>query len=196
MDGSAAKFQDVEADITVDNYTAVVEDHEIQKGSTAFRRVNGSLEMEMILDKGQQGEKDLLYKDGQGFYYQPALKQETVFSAGANKAAYDSVLATGFGATGKELATAWEITFRGMENMDGVPTAKLDMVSKQANIRNNFSHVTIWVDLSRDISLKEIMVQPTGDSRTATYTNIRYNKHPAASLFTLHVASGTQVQQH
>jgi outer membrane lipoprotein-sorting protein len=196
MDASSVKFQDVQADITVDLFTAVVQDHEIQKGMTAFRRVGGSMEMVTVLDKGQQGEKDLIYKNGQLSYYQPALKQETISSAGANKAQYDSLLATGFGASGKELAAAWTITPKGMEKIDGVPTVALDLVSKQESIRNNFSHVTIWVDLSRDISLKQIMYQPDGDTRTVTYGNVRYNGHPEAGLFTLKVASGTQVQRH
>lgn len=194
MDASAAKFQDVQADIAVDNYTAVVKDHETEKGITAFRRVNGAMQMAMVLDKGQPGERDILYKDGELDFYQPGTKQETIASAGANKAEYDSLLATGFGASGKDLAAQWDVTFQGMETIDGVQTAKLDLVSKQANIRNNFSHITIWVDPSRDISLKIVMLQPSGDSRTATYTNIRYNKHPLASLFKLKVASGTQVQ--
>ena len=63
------------------------------------------------------------------------------------------------------------------------------------NIKNNYSHVTIWVDVSRDISLKQIMYQPDGDTRTVTYSNVRYNAHPDAGLFTLKVASGTQVQR-
>ncbi len=53
---SSAKFQDVQADISVDNYTAVVKDHEDQKGITAFRRAGGAMEMAMVLDKGQPGE--------------------------------------------------------------------------------------------------------------------------------------------
>ena len=44
MDASAAKFQDVQADISVDNFTAVVQDHQMQKGSTAFRRAGSSIE--------------------------------------------------------------------------------------------------------------------------------------------------------
>jgi len=194
MDASAAKFEDLQADIAVDNYTAVVQDHEMEKGMTAFRRVAGSMEMVTILDKGQPGERDLLYKNGALSFYQPGQKQETIFSAGANKAEYDSLLATGFGATGKDLAAAWTVTLQGMENIGGTPTATLDLVSKQANIRNNFSHLTIWIDPARDISLKQIMVQPDGDSRTVTYSNIRYNAHLPASLFNLHLAAGTQVQ--
>jgi outer membrane lipoprotein-sorting protein len=201
MDASSTKFQDVQADIAVDNYTAVVQDHEMQKGITAFRRVGGSMEMASHLDSGQTSQKDLLYKNGELDVYSPQPQaQEMIFSAGANRAEFDSLLATGFGASGKDLAAAWTVTFQGIDQevktIDGTLTAKLDLVSKQESIRKNFSHLTIWVDLNRDISVKQIMVQPDGDSRTVTYTNIRYNKHPPASLFILQIPKGTRVQRH
>lgn len=195
MDVSSAKFRDVQADIAVDNYTAVVQDHQTQKGIIAFRRADGATQMAMALDKGQPSERDILYRNGELDFYQPEAKQETIIAAGANKAEYDSLLPTGFGASGKDLRAAWDITFEGMETIDGAQTAKLDLVSKQQNIRNNFSHIIIWVDPTRDISLKVIMLQPSGDSRTATYSNIRYNSHIPGSLFTLKVASGTQIQR-
>ena len=121
MDASAAKFKSVQADISVDLYTAVVQDHEMQKGMTAFRRVDGSMEMATTINKGQPGETDLLYKDGKLYYYQPGPKQETILAAGANRGEWDSLLATGFGATGKELTQAWTVTFQGMENVGAIP---------------------------------------------------------------------------
>jgi len=195
MDASAPKFQDVQADIDVDNYTAVVQEHEKQSGTIAFRRAHTSMEMVMQLDRGKPSERDILYKNGELDFYQPSAKQETVLAAGANRAEYDSLLATGFGASGTELAAAWDATFQGFETLNGVQTAKLDLVSKQANVRSNFSHVTIWVDPARDISLKIIMLQPDGDSRTATYSNLRYNTRLADKLFTMKVPGGTQVQR-
>lgn len=194
MNASAPKFQDLQADISVDQYTAVVQDHELQTGTTAFRRVNGSLEMVMHL-KGSNGAaaSDLLYKNGELDLYQPAARTETIMAAGANRSEWDSMLATGFGPTSKDLNAAWNVTLQGMETVDGVQTAKLDLVPKDQNIRNNFSHMTIWLDLSRDISLKQMLVQPDGDSRTVTYTNLRYNRHAPASLFQLKVPKGTQV---
>ncbi|HKO13624.1 MAG TPA: sigma-E factor regulatory protein RseB domain-containing protein [Acidobacteriaceae bacterium] len=194
MNASAPKFQDMQADISVDQYTAVVQEHQTQTGTSAFRRVGNSLEMVTHL-KGSNGAaaSDLLYKNGELDLYQPAAKTETIMSAGANRSEYDSMLATGFGATSKDLESAWNVTFQGMESVGGTQTAKLDLVPKDQNIRNNFSHVIIWVDLSRDISLKQQMVQPTGDSRTVTYSNVRYNKHPSSSLFQLKIPKGTQV---
>ena len=194
MNASAPKFQDLQADISVDQYTAVVQDHEMQMGTTAFRRVSGSLEMVMHL-KGSNGAaaSDLLYRNGELDLYQPAARTETIMAAGANRTEWDSMLATGFGPTSKDLNAAWNVTLQGMEMVGGVQTAKLDLVPKDQNIRNNFSHMTIWLDLSRDISLKQMLVQPDRDSRTVTYTNIRYNQHAPASLFQLKVPKGTQV---
>ena len=55
MDASAPKFQGVQADIAVDLYTEVVQDHEIQKGTTAFRRVGGQLEMATKIETDKAG---------------------------------------------------------------------------------------------------------------------------------------------
>jgi len=199
MDTSAARFQDVAADISVDNYTAVVQDHEFQKGTTAFRRTAAGMEMVMHLTSAGQPYADLLYRNGQLDYYSPAQKQETIFAAGANRQEYDGMLATGFGATGKDLQESWTVTFEGMDKSvptsAGAPTAKLDLVSKDAKVRESYSHVTLWVDLSRDISMKLAMFQPSGDSRTATYSNIQYNTHLKDSRFKLDIPKGTPVQR-
>lgn len=195
INASSPKFHDVQADISVDLYTAVVQDHEMQKGTTAFRRQGTSMEMVTHLNAANgQPVAQLLYRNGELDYYQPPpVGQETIFLSGSNRGEYDALLATGFGATAQDLTSQWTVTFQGMETIDGHQTAKLDLVSKQASIRSNFSHLTIWIDLSRDISLKQVMVQPSGDSRTVTYSNIRYNTHLPASEFTLRIPKGTPV---
>jgi hypothetical protein len=38
-----------------------------------------------------------------------------------------------------------------------------------------FTHITIWIDPARGVSLKQIFYAPNGDNRTATYSNIRLN---------------------
>ncbi len=67
------------------------------------------------------------------------------------------------------------MTLLGTETMDGVSVAKLDLVPKEQKVLDMFTHVTIWVEPSRGISHKQIFYQPSGDLRTATYKNIRYN---------------------
>lgn len=189
MDTASAKFQSAEADFVWDQYTAVVQSHDYQKGTIAFRRVGNATEMvaHIKTENDQPAQKDVLYKGGELDFYQPALKQETILNAGANVERY---LTLGFGGSGKDLAANWNMAYQGNETVDGVETTKLDLTPKQGG-NNQFTHITVWVDSKRGISLKQIVFQDSGDSRTAVYSNIKMNSVPA-STFTLQVAPGTQ----
>lgn len=190
MDAAAARFQSAQADFVWDQYTAVVQSHDYQKGTIAFRRVGSQTEMvaHVKTENDQPAAKDVLYKGGELDFYQPALKQETILNAGANVEKY---LTLGFGGSGKDLAANWNIADQGKETIDGVETAKLDLTPKQTGSNNQFTHITIWVDPKRGISLKQQVFQDSGDWRLATYSNIRLNSVPS-SAFALQLAPGTQ----
>jgi outer membrane lipoprotein-sorting protein len=193
MDAASQKFQSAQADFSWDQLTAVVQSHEITTGTIAFRRVGSSTEMiaHVKTDSGQPEPKDILYKNGEVAYYQPAIKQQTIFSAGANRQQYEGFLTLGFGGSGKDLAAKWNINFQGMEGISGTQTAKLDLTPKQAGGNQMFTHITIWIDPTRGISLKQVFFQETGDTRTAVYTNVQMNQVPA-SAFAIQLAPGTQ----
>lgn len=174
MDAASARFKSAEADLQWDFYELVVKETTTQRGNIYFKKNDAKLEMgAKILPPGT---KYLSYKDGKLAVFDPGTKELKVFKA----AQYESFLTLGFGGSGSDLAKAWTITDLGVEQLsDGgapVPTTKLDLVSKDPNVRNMFSHVVIWVDTSRDISLKQQFFTPSGDYRTTTYTNIRYNQ--------------------
>ncbi|HTA86321.1 MAG TPA: hypothetical protein VK729_08605 [Silvibacterium sp.] len=189
MDAASAKFQSAQADFVWDQYTAIVQSHDFQKGTIAFRRSGNTTEMvaHVKTDNDQPSPKDVLYKGGELDFYQPSLKQETILNAGANVERY---LTLGFGGSGKDLAANWNIAYQGTEMIDGVETAKLDLTPKQPGGKNEFTHITMWVDPKRAISLKQQIFQESGDSRTAVYSNIRLNSVPA-SAFALMLPPGT-----
>ena len=195
MDAGAKVFKNAQADFEWVQFQLVVQDKDVQKGSTAFRREGSETEMvARILElNGKPEPKDLLYRNGTLQFYQPKIKQVTVFSAGTNRSQYESFLTLGFGGSGTELEKNWAVTYQGDEVIDGVKTAKLDLVPRQANVKQTFSHVTIWVDPPRAISLKQQFFEPSGDYRLATYRNIRYNTPISADLFNLKTEPGTQV---
>jgi outer membrane lipoprotein-sorting protein len=191
LDGASLRFKSAQADFTADSYTAVVDSHSIQKGTIAFRRKAGKVEMRMHVktEDGQPSEKYVLYKNGQLDYYQPALKQETILKGGSN---YDRFFSLGFGGSGQALKRDWNIKYEGAEKVNGAETAKLDLTPKTPS--DQFTHITIWVDAERGVSLKQEVFQSSGDTRTAVYSNIKMNDAPD-SAFELHVAPGTQVQR-
>ena len=194
MDAASAKFQSAQADFAWDQLTAVVQDHDVQKGSIAFRRAGGSTEMiaHVLTDEGKPSPKDVLYKNGELDLYQPAIQQETVLSAGANRRQYEEFLTLGFGGSGKDLSAHWNVAYQGSEKIEGVDTARLDLTPKTPGKNDMFTHITIWVDPARAVSLKQQFFQSSGDMRTATYSNIRLNA-AQPSLFVLKLPAGTQV---
>ena len=193
MDAASLKFHNAQADFAWDQYTAVVDSHDVQKGTIAFERTAGSTQMvaHIKTDNGQPALKDLLYKDGELDFYQPDVKQETIFTAGAKRGQYESFLTLGFGGSGKDLQANWNVAYQGTETINGVQTAKLDLTPKTSG-NNMFSHITIWVDPTRSVSLKQQFFQDSGDSRTNVFTNIRYNVPIPASSFSLQLAPDTQ----
>jgi outer membrane lipoprotein-sorting protein len=172
MDAASAKFRNAQADFLWDNYTKVVDDHEQQTGTIYFERVGGQTQMAALVEHPTK--KTVVYKDATLSYYDPSLDQLNVFAAGKNKAQYESFLTLGFGGSGKDLKSAWQISDLGAETIDGVATEKLDLTSDQAKSAN-IVHITVWVDPARAVSLKQIFYYTSGDTRTCTFTHIKYN---------------------
>jgi outer membrane lipoprotein-sorting protein len=197
MDAASAKFQSAQANFQWDQFERVVSSTDTQTGVVYFQRTGGETRMAADIEKadGQPAKKYLVYSGGVLQFYQPQIDQMTVFHAGNKQGQYESYLTLGFGGSGSDLKKNWDITFQGMETIDGVQTAKLDLVSKSQSVRSNFSHVTIWVDPARSISLKQVLFEPSGDSRTAYYRNIEYNKKISPSVFKIKTTSKTQVIQ-
>jgi outer membrane lipoprotein-sorting protein len=196
MDTASAKFQSAQADLRRDSYERVVRETTTQHGSVYFQRVGGGTEMGLkIDDTGAQ--KILQYRNGVLDIFSPGTNQIDEFKDSGQA---DAFLSIGFGGKGSDLAKSWNITDMGPESIsvDGknVQTEKLDLVPKDASAKNNFSHVTIWVDLTRDISLKQQFFQPSGDTNTSTYSNIRYNQKVDTGAYAIKKNTKTTVMRH
>jgi outer membrane lipoprotein-sorting protein len=204
LDTASAKFQRATADFQWDNYTKIVNDTTTQKGSIYFERDKGSMDMGAVLVDPTAGPKSkpikvIHFEAGIFQMFDPGVDQITVLHPG-NQAAIESFLTLGYGGSGTDLARAWNITDLGPETLtdNGQPVAveKLDLVGKDPDARKNFTHITIWVDPSRAVSLKQILYTPSGDSRTATYSSIKVNGNVHKDQFAIKKDKNTTVVNH
>jgi outer membrane lipoprotein-sorting protein len=184
MDAASARFKSAQADVKYDNYTRVVNDHDIETGSIYVQRSGSTEHMGAVFYNADASGKPastparIVNFDGATLrIFTVGTNQVDLFKAGANQARYDSFLTLGFGGSGKDLQRSWDITDQGSDTVDGVKTEKLDLVSKDPGVKNMFTHITIWIDPTRGVSLKQLFYAPNGDNRTATYSNIRLNSH-------------------
>ncbi len=196
MDAASAKFKSAQADFSWDSYQAVVQEHDVQNGLIYFERRNGVTRMAANFkpESGQTAQKIVVYNGSELQFYQPAIKQMQIFHAGANSGQYESFLTLGFGGSGSDLKKTWNLALLGKETMNGAQVAELDLKPKAQNIQNMFSHVTVWVDPVRGISLKQVFYEPSGDQRICTYTNIKYNQPVSEDVFHIKTAPGTTIQ--
>jgi outer membrane lipoprotein-sorting protein len=175
MDDASHKFQSAQADFRWDIYERVIKETTTQTGTIYFIKKNGTLQMGAKIDPPNA--RFFEYKDGKVAIFDPTANHLTQISAAGQ---YEGFLTLGFGGSGTDLAKSWNITYQGTEPIsDGkatIKTDKLDLVSKDPNARNTFTHILIWVDPTRGISLKQQFFTPSGDQRTTYYSNIRYNQ--------------------
>ena len=197
MDAASARFRSAEAEFKWDLYQRVVRETTTQTGTIYFLKSGSGLEMGAKVNPPEA--KTVEYKGGKLRLFDPGQDHLTEMSAGANQATYEGFLTLGFGGSGKDLEKTWTITDQGSEQMsDGaanIKVEKLDLVAKDAGARNTFTHVTIWVDPARAISLKQMFFTPSEDVRTAVYTHIRYNGKVDAGKFAMKVGKKTTVDR-
>jgi outer membrane lipoprotein-sorting protein len=207
MNAASVKFTSAQADVRQEYFTKVIHDTETETGETYFLRKGGSTQMGMFLlapdaEPGAFPAKILQLKDGEWQLLTTGTGQIDQGSvAGKNQATAETILALGFGGSGTDLQKTWTITDLGTEKMDEdgkpVEVEKLDLVSKNQAIRNTYSHITIWLDPKRDVSLRQVSyVASSGDTRTMIYSNIRLNQTVNVAPFAIKCKGKCTVVNH
>lgn len=191
MDAAAAKFSSAQANLDTDNYSKVVDDHDIQKGTFYVRKTGKGIEM--ALDITQPEKKYVLFNEGTVQVYEPKIDQVTKYNAGKNRAAMESFLVLGFGGKGHDLPKQFDVKYAGTEDVGGVNAAKLELVPRQASVKNMYSLITLWIDPARGVSVQQkFLDEKSGDYRLAKYSNIKMNEKVPDSVFRLKTGSKTR----
>jgi len=186
MDAASKRFQNATADVERDTYERVVRDTTKQKGTMYIDRTRSGMEFgATVADLDPSGKaaaapaRIVSYAAGTLRMYTPNEKQVDVFKSGANQGKLEGYFALGFGGTSHDLLQSWNVTDAGPEtltdNGGAVKTEKLVLVSKDPSVQNTFKQITLWLDPSRDVSLKQVFDTPSGDRQTAIYSNIKLN---------------------
>ena len=193
LDKSAANFQTTTADFEFDTIqTDPFPDRDVQKGTVFYGRNGSGFEMGMHIVEvnGKPIQKIIVVSGGVFRMYEPLIDQVTQ----SNKAGkYESYLVLAFGASGKDLEQKWNIRYLGPETISGVKTVKLELVAKDPDVLRLFPKVTVWIDPTRAVSLKQYFDEGQGQSRTCTYTNIKVNETLPVDAFTFKTDSKTQI---
>jgi negative regulator of sigma E activity len=199
MDTAAASFRNAQADFEWDTYEKVIDEiDEIQTGTIYYRRIGKDIEM--MADVKMAGSdranlkpepKYVLFSNGKISMYQPKPDQVTVYDLGKNRVDLESYVVLGFGGSGQDLQKAFDVTYVGAETINGVATAKLQLLPKSDKVRNTYNRIFLWIDLDKGISVQQQFFSPQGDYRLTKYSSLNEKKIPD-EVFKLKTTSKTQ----
>jgi outer membrane lipoprotein-sorting protein len=191
MDKAAANFRSAQCEFVWDQYQRVVDDHDYQKGTMYFRRQSEGVQM--AADITSPAKKYVLFTGNLVSLYEPSIDQVTEYDPGKNKADFESFLVLGFGGRGHDLEKSFDVKFAGMEQVQGVNAAKLELTPKSQRVRNMFQMITLWIDPARGVSVQQKFQEPSGDYRLAKYSNIEINRKISGDVFKLKISGHTKV---
>jgi outer membrane lipoprotein-sorting protein len=169
-----------------------VDEHDIQKGTVYFRRAGNEIEMAADVSDPTPP-KYVLFTDSKVEVYQPKIDQVTRYNTGKDRATVESFLVLGFGGSGRDMLKSFDVKYIGTEKVDGIDTAKLELVPKSEKGRNMFNRIWLWVDASRGVSVQQQLHEPSGDYRLAKYSDIQLNQKIPDSAFKLKTTGKTKV---
>jgi len=176
LDAAAKDFHTATANFKFDNIqTDPVPDTDTLSGTAYYER-DGHFEMaaHITAHNGKPASRGYIFSGGTLRISDTGKEKDAKPYAAASK--YESYLRLGFGASGKDLAEEWDITYLGKETIDGVATDKLELIAKDPNVLKLFHKVIIWLDTAHAVSLKQVFDEGEGQSFVCTYTNIKLDQ--------------------
>ena len=191
MDKAATGFRSAQCDFVWDQYQRVVEEHDYQKGTMYFRRQSN--DVQMAADITSPAKKYVLFTGDRLSVYQPSIEQVNEYTPGKNKSEFESYLVLGFGGSGRDLEKSFDVNYAGMEQVQGVNAAKLELTPKSQRVKSMFATITLWIDPARGVSVQQMFQEPSGDSRLAKYSNIQLNGKIPGDVFKLKTTGKTKV---
>jgi outer membrane lipoprotein-sorting protein len=191
LDHTAANFHTAQANFVWTQYTKIVDEKDIQKGTVYFRRSGNQVEMAADISDPTPP-KYVLFTGGKVQVYQTKIDQVTEYNPGKDRATLEGFLVLGFGGSGQDMLRSFDVTYGGTENVDGIETVKLNLVPKSEKVCNTFDHIWLWIDPARGVSLRQQLFAPGGDYRLATYSDIQLQGKIPDSAFKLKTTGNTK----
>lgn len=191
LDAAARNFHTAETEFQFDSVTTdPIFEKDVQKGVAYYERKGNSFQMAAHIqeENGRKSPKTYVISGGTIRLFEPKQNQVTVLSKFSQ---YESWFMLGFGASGKDLEQKWDVAYKGSEVLNGKKTEKLELVPKDAGLRKNLPKVTVWMDTTTGVSLKQVFDQGPGQYRVAVYFNLKINQPLPATAFTLETNKST-----
>lgn len=190
MDEAAPKFHGMSASVRMTTHTAIIDDTEVENGKLEMQRQKGQ-DVRAILNFSAEKDSRVI-----GFFgrtvriYYPKLQSFQDYDLGKSTDVLNQFLLLGFGSSGKDLATSYDISSEGQERIGNRETTKLVLIPKNKDVANRLSRVEIWVPNDAAYPIQQKFIEPSDNYRVVTYSSVDLN--PSLGKLEIKVPSGAK----
>jgi hypothetical protein len=199
MDRAAKSFNGAEVSFVWDVYQRAANQKDTQRGVMYIRKKKAQIEMAADITDPKEPRRNIRYSGDtvRLYQYKPnGINQITEYKAGSNKATVETFLLLGFGSPSDELCQQFKIRYDGVENVDGKPVSRLELIPQDPGVRRTFDRILLWIDTRRGICVQQQFFEPnSGDYRLVKYTKITPKDKIADTHFKLKTEDKPTVQQ-
>lgn len=190
MDRAAPAFRGFSADLTSVTHTAVINEDVAETGRILLMR--SKHEMTMLVEFTNPNPKSVVVRGRKAEIYYP--KQQTIeeYDIAQYRALLDQFMLIGFGTSGQELASAYDMKALGNENVAGTQASHLELIPKTAEVRKNMKKLELWIPESDGYPVQQKIYLAGGDYKLFTYTNVKMNPPLGDSDLKLRVPKDTK----
>jgi outer membrane lipoprotein-sorting protein len=174
MDANSAAFKSARADLKRITHVASVDVNTEAIGTMLLKRP-APHDVRALITFTEPAQQ-VYIGNGIAQIYYPKLQTIQEYKLGGKyQAAFEQFYVLAFGGSGKDLVQNYDISYVGSEALDDVKTSHLQLLPKIPDVRKSVTKLDLWLTES-DVSPAQLRLsQPSGDTTTFVYSNVKLN---------------------
>jgi outer membrane lipoprotein-sorting protein len=127
--------------------------------------------------------------------YLPKINTLQIFDLDKHGPQLDKFLMIGFGTSGTEIATTYDVTILASEQLNGQAVTRLQLIPKNGEAKQYVKKLELWIpEQGAPYPLREKIFEPSGDYQLVTYSDQKINPPLKADALELKPRAGVKVE--
>jgi outer membrane lipoprotein-sorting protein len=174
LDEIAPKFSAATANFTWLDHLAGIETEEKQSGTVVIKRTSAT-RAQFVARFTQPNEYAVALRENTVERYTPRNNLIQEYDISNYHELAQTLMLLGFGMTGRQLASSFEITGLRSESVSGQKATHLDLKARAPEFRKHVSRIELWISDELGCAIQQKFHYPDASYKLVTFTNLRLN---------------------
>lgn len=180
MDAASRNVHTVSANLDYTTVTVLVDDKTTESGEIFYRK---GKHPSVFINFTKPAAKQILFRRERAEIYLPNTNQIQEFDIGRKTNLLQQFLLLGFGTESAELRKAYNMKFKGEQELDNEMTALIELTPLSSRISAQLTKVELWISEDSWLPVQQKFYEPSGDYLLARYRGMKVNRALPASTF-------------